>query len=69
MDDRPDNAPIRALRCADCERTDSLVTNLRPTSRIAIPAEALVGFPDGVPRVPRGLSRRSLLARDRKSVV
>ena len=62
MDDRPDNAPIRALRCADCERTDSLVTNLRPTSRIAIPAEALVGFPDGVPRVPRGLSRRSLLA-------
>jgi hypothetical protein len=29
-DDRPDHAPIRALRCADCARTDSLVTNLGP---------------------------------------
>jgi uncharacterized protein (DUF1501 family) len=52
---------IQALRCADCARSDSLVTDLAPTSRIAIPAEALAGFPDGVPRRRRGVSRRGFL--------
>ena len=62
MNDRPTDIPIRALRCADCERSDSLVAGLAPTSRITIPAEALAGFPDGVPRRRRGVSRRSFLA-------
>jgi uncharacterized protein (DUF1501 family) len=53
---------LQALRCADCERSDSLVTDLAPTSRIAIPADALVGFPDGVPRQRRGVSRRKFIA-------
>jgi uncharacterized protein (DUF1501 family) len=53
---------IQALRCADCERSDSRVTNLRPSSAIEIPSEALIGFPDGVPsRTRRGVSRRSFL--------
>jgi uncharacterized protein (DUF1501 family) len=62
MGEPPANSPIRALRCADCERTDSLVTGLDPTSRITIPEEALAGFPDGVPHRRRGVSRRSFLA-------
>jgi hypothetical protein len=54
---------IQALRCADCARSDSLVTGVEPSSRIAIPAEALAGFPDGVPRPPAGRhSRRTFLA-------
>lgn len=60
MTDKP--TEIQALRCADCARSDSLVTNLVPTSRVTIPAEALAGFPDGVPRRRRGVSRRSFLA-------
>ncbi|HVP02042.1 MAG TPA: DUF1501 domain-containing protein [Solirubrobacteraceae bacterium] len=57
-------ADAHALRCADCARSDSLVTDLEPTSRVPIPAEALAGFPDGVPhakRGPRGVDRRSFL--------
>jgi uncharacterized protein (DUF1501 family) len=53
---------IRALRCADCERSDSRVTNLAPSARVAIPADALAGFPDGVPQRRRGVSRRAFLA-------
>jgi uncharacterized protein (DUF1501 family) len=53
---------IQALRCADCARSDSLVRGVEPTSRISIPAEALAGFPDGVPRPPAGPhSRRTFL--------
>jgi uncharacterized protein (DUF1501 family) len=53
---------IRALRCADCARSDSLVEGVEPTSRVPIPAEALAGFPDGVPRPPAGrASRRTFL--------
>jgi uncharacterized protein (DUF1501 family) len=62
MTDQLPNIPVRAQSCADCERTDSLVTGLRPTSRVAIPAEALLGFPDGVPQPRRGVNRRSFLA-------
>jgi len=60
MNDRTQNE-ISALRCADCARSDSAVTDLAPTSLAAIPPEALAGFPDGVPRPPRGVSRRSFI--------
>ncbi len=52
---------IHALRCADCARSDSRVTDLAPTSAVDIPAEALMGFPDGVPRPRRGVDRRAFL--------
>jgi uncharacterized protein (DUF1501 family) len=53
---------VHALRCADCARSDSLVEGVEPTSRVPIPAEALAGFPDGVPRPPAGRhSRRTFL--------
>src|SRR5271165_3998829 len=52
---------IYALRCADCAESDSRVLGLAPTSVVGIPREALTGFRDGVPRPPRGLSRRSFL--------
>jgi len=53
---------IQALKCADCARSDSLVQGVEPTSRVPIPAEALAGFPDGVPRPPGGRqSRRTFL--------
>jgi uncharacterized protein (DUF1501 family) len=57
----PPRTEISALRCADCARSDSRVTDLAPTSRVEIPAEALTGFRDGVPRTRRGLNRRSFL--------
>ena len=58
--ERPDRTvgEIRALRCADCARSDSLVEGVEPTSRVPIPAEALAGFPDGVPRPPAGNHNR-----------
>jgi uncharacterized protein (DUF1501 family) len=58
------SADVEALKCADCARSDSLATDLRPTSMLPIPAEALAGFPDGVPharRTPRGLDRRTFM--------
>ncbi|HEX6945603.1 MAG TPA: hypothetical protein VF196_05370, partial [Casimicrobiaceae bacterium] len=60
----PNPGDAHALRCADCARSDSLVTDLAPTSRMPIPVEALAGFPDGVPhakRTPRGVDRRTFL--------
>ena len=59
-----DPGDVQALRCADCARSDSLVTDLAPTSALPIPVEAMTGFPDGVPHArhtPRGLDRRSFL--------
>jgi uncharacterized protein (DUF1501 family) len=55
------SAEISALRCADCARSDSRVTDLAPSSLVPIPPDALAGFPDGVPRPPRGVSRRSFI--------
>lgn len=55
---------VHALRCADCARSDSLVTDLEPTSSLPIPVEAMEGFKDGVPharRTARGLDRRTFL--------
>ena len=57
-------ADMQALRCADCARSDSLVTDLASTSALPIPVEAMLGFPDGVPhaqRTPHGLDRRAFL--------
>ena len=49
------------IRCADCIRSDGAVTDLRPTSVVPIPEDALHSFPDGVPSKPRGLSRRTFI--------
>jgi uncharacterized protein (DUF1501 family) len=58
----PTVGEVHALRCADCARSDSLVQGVEPTSQVAIPPEALAGFPDGVPRPPAGRhSRRAFL--------
>ena len=65
MSDSPDRQPMdpgaaEAIRCADCARSDSLVTDLEPVDTMPISAEAMAGFPDGVPRA-RGMDRRSFL--------
>ncbi len=52
-----DPGEAEAIRCADCARSDSLVSGLDPVDRMPIPVEAAVGFPDGVPRA-KGLNRR-----------
>jgi uncharacterized protein (DUF1501 family) len=57
----PRSNEIQALKCADCARSDSRVTDLAPTSRVEIPVEALAGFPDGPPRRQGHVSRRSFL--------
>lgn len=55
-----DPGAAEAIRCADCARSDSLVTDLPPVDRMPIPVEALAGFPDGVPRA-KGMDRRAFL--------
>jgi uncharacterized protein (DUF1501 family) len=57
----PQTNEMRALKCADCARSDSRVTDLRPTSHAEIPVEALAGFPDGPPRTKSGFNRRKFL--------
>src|SRR5215204_1251127 len=51
---------IQALKCADCARSDSAATDAVPTGSLAIPTEAMLGFPDGAPD-GRGLTRRRML--------
>lgn len=65
MDERHDPRALdpgaaEAIRCADCARSDSLVTGLDPVDAIPITPEAMAGFPDGVPRA-KGIDRRSFL--------
>ena len=55
-----DPGAAEAIRCADCARSDSLVTGLDPVDTMPISPEALQGFPDGVPRA-KGMDRRSFL--------
>jgi uncharacterized protein (DUF1501 family) len=55
-----DPGVAEAIRCADCARSDSLVTDLDPVDTMPISAEAMGGFTDGVPRA-RGMDRRSFL--------
>ena len=40
---------IQALKCADCARSDSAVSDLKPDSLLPIPADALTGWRDGRP--------------------
>ena len=56
----PEPGAAEAIHCADCARSDSLVTGLDPVDRMPIPVDAVVGFPDGVPRA-RGMDRRAFL--------
>jgi uncharacterized protein (DUF1501 family) len=51
---------IQALKCADCARSDSAVSDLRPDSLLPIPADALSGWRDGRPGTA-GVTRRKLL--------
>ncbi len=54
MDEQPrDVDAITALHCADCAASDSAAYDAVPIDYMPIPTEALVGFPDGVPRMPR----------------
>jgi uncharacterized protein (DUF1501 family) len=53
-------AEVQALRCADCARADSAAHDVEPLDRMPIPADALSGFPDGVPKARR-YDRRSFL--------
>ena len=55
-----DPGTTEAVRCADCARSDSRVTDLDPVDRMPIPVEAMAGFPDGVPRA-KGMDRRAFL--------
>ena len=40
---------IQALKCADCARSDSAVSDLQPDSLLPFPADALSGWRDGKP--------------------
>ena len=51
---------IQALKCADCARSDSAVSDLRPDSLLPFPADALSGWRDGKPGTA-GVTRRKLL--------
>jgi uncharacterized protein (DUF1501 family) len=51
---------VQALRCADCARSDSAVTDLEPTQTLPIPAEALTGDLQDLPG-RAGINRRALL--------
>ena len=51
MDDETyDPGAAEAIRCADCARSDTLVDDVDPVDTMPITAEAVAGFPDGVPR-------------------
>ena len=50
---------IQALKCADCARSDSAVSDLRPDSLLPIPADALAGWREGRPGTS-GVTRRNL---------
>ncbi len=50
---------IQALKCADCARSDSAVSDLQPDSLLPIPADALSGWTEGGPGA--GVTRRKLL--------
>jgi uncharacterized protein (DUF1501 family) len=59
-DEIMDPGAAEAIRCADCARSDSLVDDLEPVDSMPITAEAVAGFPDGVPRA-KGMDRRAFL--------
>src|SRR4051812_49301946 len=51
---------IQALKCADCARSDSAATDAVPTGALAIPTDAMLGFPGGAPE-GHGLTRPRML--------
>ena len=51
---------IQALKCADCARSDSAVSDLQPDSLLPIPADALSGLARRAPGLA-GVTRRKLL--------
>jgi uncharacterized protein (DUF1501 family) len=55
-----DETTIEAQACADCARSDSMATDLRPVDHMPIPVDAMVGFPDGMPKV-KGSNRRDFI--------
>src|SRR3954452_6366344 len=57
---KPVSSDVHALRCADCARSDSAVTDLQPTQSLPIPIEALSGELDRAPSIAE-LNRRQLL--------
>src|SRR4051812_8631418 len=57
---KPVSSDVHALRCADCARSDSAVTDLQPTQSLPIPIEALSGALDRAPSIAE-LNRRQLL--------
>ena len=50
-----------ALKCLDCERSDSRVTDLRPSQRLEIPTEAIVAGAAEVPGARRYNRRAALV--------
>ena len=52
---------FEARKCADCEQSDSRVTDLSPSQRLVIPTEAIVAGPDAVPHARRYNRRAALL--------
>ena len=50
-----------ALKCADCERSDSRVTDLQPTQRMEIPSEAIIAGAGEVPHARRYNRRTALV--------
>ncbi len=55
-----DPGAAEAIHCADCAASDSAVEDLDPIDTMPIPAEALDGFADGVPR-QKGHDRRTFI--------
>jgi uncharacterized protein (DUF1501 family) len=51
---------VQALKCADCARSDSAVSGVRPDSLLPIPSDALSGWREGRPGSD-GVTRRKLL--------
>lgn len=56
----PEVAERVAVGCADCARSDSAASDMRPVDQMPIPVEALTGFSDGVPLMSGGESRPGL---------
>ena len=52
---------IQALNCADCARSDSAVTDLKPDSTAADPGRCADGLERGAPGSATGVTRRKLL--------
>src|SRR3954451_25498661 len=52
---------FEARKCADCEQSDSRVTDLSPSQRLVTPTEAVVAGPEEVPHARRYNRRAALV--------